>query len=497
MLLPAPFALPTFPAPIDLDDLLLPFQHFGVNLGLSRIQTLLAALGNPQDRVPLLHVAGTNGKGSVCAYLTAILTAAGYRVGCHTSPHLVSWCERITVNQVPIAGADLRRVLQRTIAAIDPKQPLPTLFEVMSAATWLYFAECEVEVAVMEVGLGGRLDATNVCDRPLATVITSISRDHWQVLGETLGEIAGEKAGIFKAGCPAFVGRLPPEAAAVVADRARAVPCPLTWVDPAVPVPLVQGPDADPSPCDRASSSSPDRPSPDRPSLDAFSPDTFSPDRPPTLPFPPLQTLSSQGITYRIALQGAPQQQNSALALAVIQNLRQRGWQIDDAALQRGFATAQWPARLQWVPWGDRPLLLDGAHNPGSAVALRAYVDEIRQQWGEIADKSSSDQAGVTWIMGMLSTKEHDEIFRAVLRSSDRLHLAPVPSHSTADPADLAALARSLCPDLAHCHAHPSIAAALAAAASAPPGRPTVLCGSLYLLGHVLDHQLLRFGEEC
>ncbi|MGA1357241.1 MAG: bifunctional folylpolyglutamate synthase/dihydrofolate synthase [Prochlorothrix sp.] len=471
MPLPAPFALPTFPAPIYLDDLLLPFQHFGVNLGLSRIQTLLAALGNPQNRVPLLHVAGTNGKGSVCAYLTAILTAAGYRVGCHTSPHLVSWCERITVNQVPIAGADLRRVLQRTIAAIDPNQPLPTLFEVMSAATWLYFAECEVDVAVMEVGLGGRLDATNVCDRPLATVITSISRDHWQVLGETLGEIAGEKAGIFKAGCPAFSGQLPPAAAAVVADRARAVPCPLTWVAPAVPVPPV-----------------------DRPDADTFGSDTSSPDRPQTLSFPPLQTLTSHGITYRIALQGAPQQQNSALALAVIQNLRQRGWQIDDAALQRGFATAQWPARLQWVPWGDRPLLLDGAHNPGSAVALRAYVDEIRQQWGETSGESGPERAGTTWMMGMLSTKEHDEIFRALLRSGDRLHLAPVPSHSTADPAQLATLARSLCPDLAHCHAHPSIAAALAAAYSEPPGTPTVLCGSLYLLGHVLEHQLLLPG---
>ncbi|MGA1626785.1 MAG: bifunctional folylpolyglutamate synthase/dihydrofolate synthase, partial [Prochlorothrix sp.] len=121
--LPPAFALPTFPAPIDLDDLLLPFQHFGVNLGLSRIQALLAALGNPHHRVPLIHVAGTNGKGSVCAYLTAILTAAGYRVGCHTSPHLVSWCERISVNQMPIAPADLRRVLERTLAGIDPSQP--------------------------------------------------------------------------------------------------------------------------------------------------------------------------------------------------------------------------------------------------------------------------------------------------------------------------------------------------------------------------------------
>lgn len=444
--LPPAFALPTFPAPIDLDDLLLPFQHFGVNLGLSRIQALLAALGNPHHRVPLIHVAGTNGKGSVCAYLTAILTAAGYRVGCHTSPHLVSWCERISVNQMPIAPADLRRVLERTLAGIDPSQPLPTLFEVMSAATWLYFAEQAIDVAVMEVGLGGRLDATNVCDRPLATVITSISRDHWQVLGETLGAIAGEKAGIFKPGCPAFAGILPTEAATVVADRAAALPCPLTWVPPATPVP-------DTSP-----------------------------------PFPPVQTLTSQGLTYRVTLQGLPQHQNSALALAVIQNLRQRGWQIPDAALLQGLEQAQWPGRLQWVPWGDRPLLLDGAHNPGSALALRAYVDQMRQH----PRSPFTPHHGITWIMGMLSTKEHEAIFQALLRSGDRLHLAPVPSHSSADPEALAALARDLCPHLAECRSHDSIATALGVAAQVPPDRPTVLCGSLYLLGHVLEQGLLR-----
>ncbi|WP_353258213.1 bifunctional folylpolyglutamate synthase/dihydrofolate synthase [Prochlorothrix hollandica] len=502
--------LPSFPDPVDLDDLLHPFQHFGVNLGLSRIQRLLAALGNPHHSIPLIHVAGTNGKGSVCAYITAVLTAAGYRVGCHTSPHLVSWCERITLNQVPISAPALRQVLGQVIAAIDPQEPLPTLFEIMSAATWLYFAQERVDLAVMEVGLGGRLDATNVCDRPLATVITSISRDHWQVLGSTLGEIAREKAGIFKAHCPAFVGVLPPEAAAVVQQQGAAVGCPVTWVEPALRQPS----------------------------------ENSSPGLAPV--FPPQQTLISQGIAYRISLQGDPQRLNSALALAVIQGLRRRGWAIAAAALAQGMVTAAWPARLQWVAWGDRPLLLDGAHNPGSALALRAYVDDCRSQWGEglatlpfspaitglssttrpsqipalgitgllsttrpsqipalgITGLSSTTRhsqipsTGVTWIMGMLDTKDHGDIFRALLRSGDRLHLVPVPSHSSADPVALATLATTLCPTLAQVQAHPHIAAALDASRQQPPGLPTVLCGSLYLLGHVLERGLLRSVPE-
>ncbi|MEL6855803.1 MAG: bifunctional folylpolyglutamate synthase/dihydrofolate synthase, partial [Cyanobacteria bacterium J06607_13] len=208
------------------------YARFGVDLGLDRIEAVLSALGNPHYRVPIIHVAGTNGKGSVCAYLSAVLAAAGYRTGRYTSPHLVNWTERICIDDEPIGWEALQECLAAVESAIAPQGPVPTQFEVFTAAAWQYFAQQQVDIAVVEVGLGGRLDATNVCPRPLVTVIVSISRDHWQRLGDTLGKIAGEKAGILKPGVPAIAGPLPLEAAEVVTAKATAQAAPLTWVQP-------------------------------------------------------------------------------------------------------------------------------------------------------------------------------------------------------------------------------------------------------------------------
>jgi len=429
-----------FPPPIDLSPLLDPFQSFGVNLGLERIQQLLYRLGNPQHQVPIVHVAGTNGKGSVCAYLSTVLSYAGYRVGRYTSPHLVSWCERIQLNGVFIHPDDLHALIQETIAAIHPADPTPTLFEVVTAAAWLYFAQQQVDVAVMEVGLGGRLDATNVSDRPLATVITSISREHWQVLGSTLAAIAGEKAGILKRGCPAIVGELLPEAKTVVEERLQSLNCPVTWVKSATP-------------CQGSSASA------------------------------SLQWLQYESQIYPIRLQGSVQYLNSALAIATLNTLKNKGWHLDDRAIQDGMAATQWPGRLQWTTWHGAALLLDGAHNPAAAVRLREYLDQY------LTARSLLEP--ITWIMGILSTKEHSAIFQALLRPNDRLHLVPVPDHSSADPQELAALARSLQPDLADCQTHDNLLTALNLAL--PPNGSqtpysqtpcTVLCGSLYLLGY-------------
>jgi dihydrofolate synthase/folylpolyglutamate synthase len=430
-----------FPPPIDLEDLLQPFQQFGVNLGLSRIQHLLKRLGNPHHHVSIVHVAGTNGKGSVCAYLTAVLTAAGYRVGCYTSPHLVSWCERITINQAAIAPELLRQTLQTVIAAIDPQQPTPTQFEVLTAAAWLYFAQAQVDLAVVEVGLGGRLDATNVCEgemlghrpNPLATVITSISREHWQVLGSTLEAIAAEKAGILKADRPAIIGPMLPEAAHVIQERTEGLNCPTVWVQPAQQVQR--------DPIERCEE---------------------------------YQVLCWEGVTYTIGLQGEIQRTNSAIALATLRVLRDQGWSISDEAVQIGMAQAVWPGRLQWLIWNDRPLLVDGAHNPAAAAALSQYVNSL----------AGRTEQGVTWVMGMLSTKEHDEIFRHLLRAGDRLFTVPVPDHSTADPQALAHLARSLCPDLHQIEVAQEVQTALHQAQHKYPHGIAVLCGSLYLLGH-------------
>ncbi|HEY9887275.1 MAG TPA: folylpolyglutamate synthase/dihydrofolate synthase family protein [Candidatus Obscuribacterales bacterium] len=410
------------------------YGRFGVHLGLERIQRLLAALDHPEKSVPVVHVAGSNGKGSVCAYVASALRAAGYRVGRYTSPHLVSWGERIWVDGAAIAPAALAAVLSQVEAAIAPDGEPPTQFEVFTAAAWLYFAQQAVDVAVIEVGLGGRLDATNVVDDPLVTVIVSLSLEHWQRLGPTLADIAREKAGILKPRRPAVIGPLPPEAEAVVLARAATLECPLVRPQPAQPI---------------DSNRVRYRPSdPDQPELDYF-----------------------------LNLEGQHQLTNSAIAIATLYALRDQGWQLSDQAIQDGMAQAQWPGRLQWLTWHapggtTHRWLIDGAHNPAAAQVLRAYVDTLAPP-------------AVTWLLGMLTTKDHADVLRALLRPGDRLHLVPVPDHSSMEPEALRAIALAVCPDLGACLTYPTLRAGLTVA-SQEEAPLRVLCGSLYLIGHFL-----------
>jgi dihydrofolate synthase / folylpolyglutamate synthase len=419
----------------DIESILAPFHQFGVNLGLSRIQTLLAALGSPHKSMPIVHVAGTNGKGSVCAYLSSVLSTAGYQVGRYTSPHLADWNERISIDGKPIGTDAAVAILDRVIAAIDPTVPTPTQFEIVTAAAWLYFAQSQVDIAVIEVGLGGRLDATNVCDRPLATVITSISLEHWQQLGDTISKITTEKAGILKPNCPAIIGTLPPDAVAVVEARIAALNCPAVWVKPAIRVP---------EPDLIITASSTDR----------------------------LSWVEFDGIKYPLTLLGEMQLTNSAIAIATIQTLRQSGWEISDLNIATGMAKTQWLGRIQWTTWHGHQLLIDGAHNSAAASALRQYVDTLNTP--------------ISWVMGMLSTKAHREIFQALLKPGDRLYLVPVPDHSSADPATLASLASSICPELRSIDIFPDLATGLTSAAITTSTHQLVLCGSLYLLGYFL-----------
>ena len=219
---------------MTIDHYLKPYQRFGVHLGLERILLLLENLGNPQQKVPIIHVAGTNGKGSVCAYLSSILTAAGYKVGRYTSPHLVNWTERICINGLPITEEnliDLLEIIQQKIP--ENEADTPTQFEVITAAAWLHFAQEKVDIAVIEVGLGGRLDATNVVSNPLVSVITSLSLEHWQILGPTLRDIAREKAGVLKPYRPAVIGVLPTEVTVLIRTYLESLQCPARWVSPA------------------------------------------------------------------------------------------------------------------------------------------------------------------------------------------------------------------------------------------------------------------------
>jgi dihydrofolate synthase/folylpolyglutamate synthase len=222
-------------ASADRDDVfawLTGLELFGIKLGLANISTVLDALGHPEQSFRVIHVGGTNGKGSVTAMIDASLRAAGVRTGCYTSPHLVDLTERFVVNGAPVDRRALADALHDIRARVDGLQHSgdlqhpPTFFEATTAAAFEVFRRSAVEVAVCEVGLGGRLDATNVVS-PIVTVITSVGLDHEQHLGPTLSAIAGEKAGIIKRGIPLVIGRLPADAEAVVAARARELAAPL------------------------------------------------------------------------------------------------------------------------------------------------------------------------------------------------------------------------------------------------------------------------------
>ncbi|MGD1852496.1 MAG: bifunctional folylpolyglutamate synthase/dihydrofolate synthase [Cyanophyceae cyanobacterium] len=425
----------------QIQDRLAPFKPSGVYLGLDRMKRLLAALDNPQNKMPMVHIAGTNGKGSVCAYLTSVLTEAGYRVGCYTSPHLVHWTERVQVGRAPITSQRLLTAIDTVLEAAktlppdcgDPTAGVPTLYEIMTAAAWWHFATTSLDIAVMEVGLGGRLDATNVCDRPLATAVVSISLDHQQALGDTLGKIAGEKAGIFKQNCPAVVGPLPQEALAVTRAIAQNIQAPLTEIPPAKPVNKNGQPHA-----------------------------------------------KSQGITYPLALAGEFQWANSAVAIALLHCLRDQGWEISDDAIITGMGKAQWAGRLQWSHWKNQPLLIDGAHNPAAAQCLRQYADNTLRK-----------NSGVTWVVGILATKDYRQVLRTILQPGDRLLTVPVPSHAGVDPRELCERGNSLCPYLDESRSFEHLPEAVVLGFhrdfSIGGDRPVILCGSLYLLGHFLE----------
>ncbi|MBF2067962.1 MAG: bifunctional folylpolyglutamate synthase/dihydrofolate synthase [Calothrix sp. C42_A2020_038] len=435
---------------MNIDAIIKPFQRFGVNLGLERIHKLLFNLGNPHLQVPIIHVAGTNGKGSVCAYLSSVLTQAGYRTGRYTSPHLIDWTERISFNQEQISKQELCQLLLEVRNKIDPTEESPTQFEVITAVAWLYFVQKKADIVIIEVGLGGRLDATNVCPQPLVSVITSISREHWQQLGPTVADIAREKAGIIKASCPVVVGQLPLDAKEVVLARAAKLNCPVY-----IPQPASQ--------------------------LDQGWAEYQS-------------VFGSKSIKYPLALAGQIQRFNSALALATLEILQHQGWQISEEAITEGMAKTKWLGRMQWTQWKnqekDYKLLVDGAHNPAAAIVLRDYIDSLSIK-------------SVSWVMGMLSTKEHDQVFKALLRPGDRLYLVPVPGHSSAKPDELAKLANQICQlksfQLKSCQTYSDLKSALNAAFAVPeldyfdlsntgniPKYLVVLCGSLYLVGHFL-----------
>jgi dihydrofolate synthase/folylpolyglutamate synthase len=341
------------------------------DLKLDEMRALLRRLGEPHRRLRVLHVAGSKGKGSTSAMLAAILQAAGYRTGLFTSPHLCGVEERIQVDGRPICAAELTALLDEIRTVVEgPGQPglTPTFFEVATAAGFLHFVRRRVDVAVVEVGLGGRFDSTNLC-QPLVALVTSISFDHTRQLGNRLASIAWEKAGIIKPGRPAVSGATAPEARAVIERVCRERQAPLRQLG--VDFQYRYEPGQVTSKGDR------------QPRVQVFS------DR---RAWPPLE----------LGLLGEHQAANAAVALACVEQLRAAGWHVEDRAVAAGLAGVSWPARLEVVQ--RRPLLvLDCAHNVASAEALvetlRTSFPRGGRRWLVFAVSNDKDVPGMLQIL--------------------------------------------------------------------------------------------------
>ena len=319
--------------------------RFGMKPGLDTIHGMLGVLGDPQRRMKVVHVAGTNGKGSTSAMIAAALHEAGHRTGLYTSPHLVNFHERIRIDGEDIDGEALARTMTRIKAALDAF-PQATYFEVATALALQRFADAGVEVAVLETGLGGRLDATNVVENPIVTVVTNISLEHTETLGATESLIAREKAGIIKTGAPVIVG-----ASGEALDELRRVAA--------------------------------ERGAPMRVLGDDF---VAVPEGKQSFDVDGLRSYPTVSIPFA----GAHQIENAALALAALDAIDAAGVRVPVDAAVRGLAKARWAGRLQRVP-GKPALLLDGAHNPAGMLALVEYLKaEVLKPvavFGALADK--------------------------------------------------------------------------------------------------------------
>ncbi len=369
-----------------IDDL----ARFGMRFGLDSITELLAALGSPQQRYETVHIAGTNGKGSVAAMLAAMLRAAGYRVGCYTSPHLVARNERISVNGAPIANEALRRAATAVITAVETlqrEQPdwTVTQFEFLTALAFYYFAQKEtaVDISVVEVGLGGRLDATNIV-APAAVGLTAIARDHTAVLGDDIASIAAEKFAIVKSAAPVVATRYDPSLMSALNARCARYGAPLWRLGEELLV----------------------------------APAGLAVDWRRGVQHVHIITPRAAYRTVELPLLGTYQQQNAALAVGLFDALDVVTPQEREDVVRAGLQRTVWPGRFHLVEH-DPALILDCAHNPAAARALAHTLLAARD--GGLVDGDRSGRIVV--VLGILADKDIDGIVHPLLRSADAIVL--------------------------------------------------------------------------
>lgn len=423
-----------------LSSLLARLEQEGIRLGLDATRELLAALGDPQRRFPSVLVAGTNGKGSTAALLASILDAAGLRTGLYTSPHLEHPRERIRIGGRTVSPRLLGLLVTEVVAACGATRVrTPTYFEAMTAAAFLAFARRGVDLAVVEVGMGGRLDATNLAD-PVLSIVTAIDLDHREQLGDTLAAIAREKAGILRPGRPALALAGAAEACEALAERAGALGADLVDLAPWL-------------------------------GETRFLAEGWEGQR---------LEIATPASRRRLALPLAGRHQAANLLLAVhaAERLAEAGWRaIDGEAIRRGVAAARWPGRLESVPLParGRRVLLDAAHNPAGAERLAEFL--------------SSRGGRGTLLFGAVGDKDAAAMLAPLAPLAERFVLTEPDSPRARPAAELAAMLPAAMPATLEPRRGRALDAALAA------GSPlTVVCGSIYLLGDIRRRLRRRFG---
>ncbi|RLB05083.1 MAG: bifunctional folylpolyglutamate synthase/dihydrofolate synthase, partial [Deltaproteobacteria bacterium] len=365
-------------------------ERFGMIFGLENISRLLQALGDPHLDLKVIHVGGTNGKGSVSAMMASILQEEGYRVGLYTSPHLVRFTERIQVNGAEIPWAEVVRLTDLLRSRVE-EEGIPqrfTFFDFTTALAIYYFSLQEVDLAVLEVGLGGRLDSTNIVN-PLIAVITNVERDHFQILGERIEEIAREKAGIIKKGVPLISGANQPEVIEILEQECRSKGAPLRLAR-----------------------------------RDFFGERVAS------------RTFNFRGSKWklkglRLGVAGSYQIDNATVALGALEVLEEMGYEIRERAIHKGLVKIHWPGRLELVQTSPQ-ILLDGAHNPAAAKSLREALQEF-------------DYDRLFMIVGIMEDKEIPAILSELAPLADLFIASKAHNPRAMPPQRLAEVAKTYC----------------------------------------------------
>lgn len=398
-------------------------------LGLGRTRDLCAKLGDPQKKLKFIHVAGSNGKGSTCAMLASVLQAAGYKTGLYTSPYIQDFCERIQINGENIPHERLAAVTEQLREAAETMEDHPSWFEMVTAVAFKYYLEESCDIVVLEVGMGGEFDSTNVIDAPEVAVLTNIGLEHTEYLGDTIEAIATTKSGIIKPGCNVVSYDNVPEVKAIIAEIAERNDAPLVFADPE--------------------------------DIELTGRDLSG------------QVFNWKGRPYKIPLHGEHQLKNTSVVMEVLSAMRARGWEIPDGAVREGLAKVSWPARFQIL--AREPLfILDGGHNPQCAEAMTQCLADLMP--GQKVD----------FLLGILADKDYSQMIDILSPYAASFHcIAPENERALGAPA----LADNIRARGFETYAYDDLAGAIGSVLTqaADAGRPAVCFGSLYLAGEILN----------